>query len=434
MKVGIAKTDITPDPPAWMSGYIARTEPADGVYHNIEASAVVFDSGQTRVGILAADLVGVDEFLLEPVREAAAELGIAPERMLINCSHTHCGPACRVVRGSYRKYDETYLEELKAKLAGVVEEAVGDLREAQLDYTVGSCTLGICNRRIPDGGTVASMLPNPDGRIDTDVPVMRVLTPDGAVRAVLFSYACHPTTMGGQQIGPDFPGPARDFVAEKIQGCLPIFLQGCGGDAKPRNITADRTFANGPLEMVYEIGRELGRAVLAALCGKLHPLGEELFGTSDIAQLPTVGNPTEEELAVLEKSEIWWKKWAEAARKTIAEKGSLANFLPVEVQVLNMGGLYIVGMGGEINAGIGLELKEKLPDIRIWPLDYSNLLRCYVASRGQHAEGGGEVKGYFMVSWTPEPRPAGLKPESVDVIINKAIELARSSQRRGNGY
>jgi len=36
-------------------------------------------------------------------------------------------------------------------------------------------------------------------------------------------------------------------------------------------------------------------------------------------------------------------------------------------------------MGGEINAGIGLELKEKLPDMRVWALGYSNLLRCYAA-------------------------------------------------------
>ena len=105
MKAGVARTDITPDPPAWMTGYIGRTEPADGVYHPIEAAAVVFDNSQTRVGILAADLVGVDEFLLDPLREAAAKVGIAPERMMVNCSHTHCAPACRVVRGSYRKFD-----------------------------------------------------------------------------------------------------------------------------------------------------------------------------------------------------------------------------------------------------------------------------------------------------------------------------------------
>lgn len=120
MKAGIATIDITPKLPAWMAGYMARTEPAHGGYSPIAASAVVFDNGRCRVGIVAADLVGVDEFLLEPLRDAAAELGIARERMMINCSHTHCGPAARRARGSYRRFDDDYLEQLKEKLADLV--------------------------------------------------------------------------------------------------------------------------------------------------------------------------------------------------------------------------------------------------------------------------------------------------------------------------
>ncbi len=426
MKVGLANTVITPERSVWLAGFAARTEPSDGVYNDLEASAVVFESGDVRVGIMAVDLAGVDEFLLEPIREAAADLGIAPERMLINCSHTHCGPACRPIRGFIRMFDDDYLAGLRDKLCVLLEAAVADLQDSKLDHTVGCCTAGINRRRLPEDSTTASMLPNPEGPVDMDVPVLRVLRPDGQMRAVLFSYACHPTTMGGQKIGTDYPGAARELLREKIPGCLPIFLQGCGGDVKPRNVTAQRTFASGPLAMVYEIGHELARAVMAALCGEPRPLGERLAGISGMADLPTRGDPTEEQLVALEGGNQWEQAWAAAVRKTIAEKGKLAEYLPIEVQVLNIGGVHLLAMGGEISCEIGLELKEKLADMKVWTLGYSNLPRCYVASQAAHAEGGYEVESSFIYPLAPEPRPLGLKPESVEILVNKGIELARS--------
>jgi len=426
MKVGIANTTITPDRPIWMTGFAARTAPSEGAYNDLEASVVVFEDGDMRVATMALDLVGIDEFLLDPIRNAAAELGIPPDCMLVSCSHTHCAPACRVARGSCRKFDDEYLAALKERLADLLKEAVSDLQESTLDYTVGCCAMGINRRRANPDGSNAGMLPAPDKPIDMDVPVLRVLSPEGEVRAVLFSYACHPTTMGGQLVGTDYPGPARDYLREKIPGCLPIFLQGCGGDVKPRNLTGDGKFAAGPLEIVYEIGHEVGRAVAGALCGEPRPLADGVAAVSGIANLPTRGTPTEERLAALEAGNQWEQAYAEAARKTIAEKGGLADTLPVEVQVFRIGGLYIIALGGEISCEIGLELKEKLSDLEVCTLGYSNLLRSYVASLGAHSEGGYEVETAFLYSLTPEPRPLGYTPESVAVLINKGIELARS--------
>jgi len=428
MRVGIANATITPERPIWLTGYASRTEPSDGKYNDLEASAVVFDNGQSRVGILAADLIGLDEFLLDPIRERAAELGIPPECMLVNCSHTHCGPAVRKLRSFLHTFDDEYLEGLKAAFAGLLERAVADLQEAALDYAVGSCTLGISRRRVPDGGGEAAMLPNPDKPVDTAVPVLRVASPEGAVRALLFSYACHPTTMGGQQIGTDYPGPARDVLRDKFPGVVPIFLQGCGGDVKPRNLTAERTFTGGPLEIVYEFGHELGRAAHAALCGTRKPLNGQLAAASAIAELPYRDTPTDERLAAMETGNKWQKAWAEAVRQTIADKGALARTQPVEVQALNIGGLHVVAIAGEACVGIALELKQRLPDLTVLPLGYCNLLRSYIASRGEHAEGGYEVWSSFIYSIRPEPRPLGLKPESVDVLIGKAIELAQAVQ------
>lgn len=426
MKVGLASTTITPTRPIWMAGYAARTEPSAGAYNDLEASAIVFDNGDARVGIMALDLIGIDEFLLEPIRDRAAALGIPSGGMLVNCSHTHCGPACRRVRGSCQEFDDEYLADLRDTLCSLLEDAASAGRESRLDYTVGSCTLGVNRRKRAADGTYAGMLPAPDKPVDQDVPVMRVVAPDGKVRAVLFSYACHPTTMGGQLLGTDYPGFARDVVRERMPGCVPIFLQGCGGDVKPRNVTGEGTFASGPIEVVREIGHELGRAVLTALCGEPTRLGESLAGASAVAELPTRGDPTDEELEALANGNEWERAWAEAVRETIAEKGGLAKAIPIEVQALRIGGLFIVGMGGEVSCEIGLQLKDELRDLKLCTLGYSNLLRCYVASSQAHSEGGYEVDRSFLYSVSPEPKPLGLSPDSVGVLIGKAIEVTRA--------
>ena len=429
MRVGVATVDITPQNSIWLTGFASRTEPSSGAYQPLEATAVVLESGSTRLALLAADLIGVDEFLLEPVRGAAAGIGVPPEHMLVNCSHTHCAPAVRRVRGSCRNFDEAYLASLKDKLVSTLHAAVDDLQPAVVDWVRGTCTLGINRRRVPDGGTEAAMLPNPEAPADTDVPVLRVRTPEGEVRALLFSYACHPTTMGGQQVGPDYPGFAREFIRSRIPGCRPVFLQGCGGDVKPRNVTADGRFASGPLTVVREIGNELGRAVLAALCGQAQPVGDGLAGAATTADLPANGRPTDEELDRYARESAWGRAYAEAARRLISRDGGLAQSLPVEVQVLSIGDLHLVAMGGEISCEIGLAVKNRLAGKSVWTLGYSNLLRCYVASRAAHATGGYEVQRAFLYSLVPEPRPLGLLPESADILVDTCVALVDRSRR-----
>ncbi len=52
------------------------------------------------------------------------------------------------------------------------------------------------NRRVYRGDKVV-FGDNPDGPVDWDVPVLRVKGANGAVRAILFGYACHGTSVRG---------------------------------------------------------------------------------------------------------------------------------------------------------------------------------------------------------------------------------------------
>ena len=63
---------------------------------------------------------------------------------------------------------------------------------------------------------------------------MRVDDLGGRPIAILFSYGCHPVTMGPNShvVSSDFPGTARKIV-EGALGGKSLFLQACGGNINP---------------------------------------------------------------------------------------------------------------------------------------------------------------------------------------------------------
>ncbi|MFP3903905.1 MAG: hypothetical protein ACLFWB_06635 [Armatimonadota bacterium] len=422
MKVGIARAMITPDGPTWMSGFRSREHKSEGAYDDITATAVVFDNGSQRVGFMALDVLAVDDFLLVPVREAAQEAGIAPDAMMINTSHTHCGPAVTRIRCHVRKFDEEYLQWLKDRLCALVGEAVDDLQEATLDYTVGSATMGINRRRKGESG----LLPNPDRPIDLDVPVLRVLTPDGEVRGLIFSYACHPSTTGGYLIGPDYPGFARQHIEGKIPGSTAVFLQGCGGDVKPRVVNAEKRFQGAEIAEVAEVGHEIARAVFGALCREPQPVGETLAAADVTAQLPFDHQPTERELAEAREGTAFQKRWAEAVQEIYDRGETLIDTLPIEVQVLRIGDIYLIGTAGETCVEIGLGIKSRLPDMRVMTLGYTNGGWDYLAPAEAFEWGNYEgVRSFADTIW-PDPQPLGFAPEAETILVDTACEAARS--------
>src|SRR5437773_7725629 len=59
-KAGVAKVTITPEHLMWMSGYAARTKPAEGKLHDLWAKALVLEDSQGQRGVLVTmDLVGI---------------------------------------------------------------------------------------------------------------------------------------------------------------------------------------------------------------------------------------------------------------------------------------------------------------------------------------------------------------------------------------
>src|SRR5205807_2228628 len=129
--------------------------------------------------------------------------GIDRAHLALNSSHTHTGPLVR--RNLEMLFDlsaadsqvvSDYSARLTDNLVAVVGAALKDLAPADLSFGNGRATFAI-NRRenSPSGVKIGE---NPKGPTDPDVPVLKVAAPGGSLRAVLFGYACHNTTLTGQ--------------------------------------------------------------------------------------------------------------------------------------------------------------------------------------------------------------------------------------------
>src|SRR5438552_465745 len=268
-KAGVASVVITPDQPMWMAGYASRTNVSQGKATDLYAKALAIDDMRgARLVIVTLDLIGVPRSLRNGLGAAVAkEHGLPREGLLINASHTHSGPEFRMGPGPQdwamfgkegipgAKSGAEYGRELQTKLVELVRRALADRSPAKLSYQHSRCGFAMNRRTLV--GTNYNNFPNPDGPVDHDVPVLRVEGSDGKLRAVLFGYACHNTTLALYQFCGDYAGYAQQYFESANPGVTALFMQGCGGDQNP--------YPRGTFELAQQHGRTLATSVEAAL-------------------------------------------------------------------------------------------------------------------------------------------------------------------------
>lgn len=355
-KAGAASAKITPEDPLPMAGYASRKAPAEGTEQDLFAKALaVEDRSGNRAVFVTLDLIGVRDELRKYVAEQAQEkFGLAPESLLINASHTHCGPQY----GAEEAKD--YFETLKQTLVELVGDALERMEPATLNYSHARCGVAM-NRRTPTGRDYSNH-PNPDGPVDHSVPVLSVLNPDGELRAVVFGYACHNTTMGFRKWLGDYAGYAQEYFQQDHPGVTALFMMGCGGDQNP--------YPRSELKYAQLHGRALATSVEAAL---------EVNQSKPRHQRPLDG-PLRCKLETVELD------YTEPDRPPF----------PYPVQVIRFGNsLTLVALGSEVTVDYSLRLKFELAKAgkpAVWVAGYSNTYAGYIPSRRVLLEGGYEAE------------------------------------------
>ena len=239
----MAEIDITPDEPIRLTGYGSRVEPTSDVRQRLWARAMAFGDGRRVAVLITADLIGVPRSLSDDIARRLGDAGVERAAFTISATHTHTGPSLTgvlpyifnsPVTPPQQAAIDRYTNRLSALLEKVARAALADRRPSQLAWALGRAGFA-ANRRLLKDGKWTGFGITPDGAVDHDLPILAVRGTDGALRAVLVSYACHATTLEGRDnyIHGDWPGVTRELIQKRHPGAIAFVAIGTGADANP---------------------------------------------------------------------------------------------------------------------------------------------------------------------------------------------------------
>jgi hypothetical protein len=268
-----ARRDITPPVGIYHRMWGAAThDRATGVHRPLYATvlAVAPSSGlaDSRETTVRRVVVGLDHCLLwhddmQRLRDDVCRMsGLQPVELHIAFSHTHAAGLMDRSRAHLPGGEliGPYLDEMAAKIAEAVREAITNLADARIVYGAGRCDLAANREQWDEAGQQFVCGHNPSGPADDTLVVAKIEKPTGETIATVVNYACHPTTLAWQNtlISPDYIGALREVV-EQVHGGVCLYLHGASGDLGPRDgFTGDTALAD-------RNGRQLGYAALSAL-------------------------------------------------------------------------------------------------------------------------------------------------------------------------
>ena len=435
-QAGMATVECEPPIGVDLVGFLRRHQPTQAHgRHPLEVSALVADDGHRRVAVVALDLgLVVGSYALHLREIIARAAGCSPDRVLVNCQHTHSAPPPPglIKMGGLSRdlspQEQQYWENLvlaAGKAASLAASRLGPARMGTGSSLLDNVSVNR-RERIATGEVILGY--SPSGPCDRAVSVLRFELDDRV--ATVVNFACHPTVLGPDTLeaSSDYVGPLRTAVREWTGGeCM--FLQGCAGNVVPLNSVWDVPG--------YEI--TVGRAVaLEALraSAQAHPAPRRLDRTEyrsavpmaryrwvddgefesnvDSAEqeielrlenLPSIDEvralraDLQKQVAQLRSSGAGPEKWisidlhalwAKQIEEQIAN-GSVKRALRRRVQVIRINQAAIVGLPGEPFNEIGTVIKNSSRAPFTMVCGYTNEALGYVPTSDEYPFGGYEV-------------------------------------------
>ena len=281
---------------------------------------------------------------------------------------------------------------------------------------------------------------NPEGTIAPYVDVLRVDDAEGRMRAVLFSHAAHPVSLGGNSyvISADFPGYAMATVETIFEDTVAMFAQGCCGNINCR--------LKGTTCETKMLGQTLGGAVIkAAAALETGSVSGPIASAGEVVELPLQQPPPVEEAGkqfgqaeaalqgALETKHVGRIRTAKRIRDwaadmlALAEEGEKSRTRAFEIHVIRVGEVAFIGLPGEVFVEYQLWLDEQSPFERTFVFGYTNGVIGYVPTADAFPKGGYEVE-------TAHKYYAGtlmLAPECEQVIHDGAMRVLAAAKAAG---
>jgi hypothetical protein len=392
LRAAAGSVDLRPVVGARLTGFAARLEPSTGIHDPVLARLLLLDDESSRLLWTSCDLVGFDpEDDAELRRRLSAALSIAPNNVLVSCTHTHSGPCSMPFRGALAAADREWLAHAFDAITEIAASLVASLRPARLTHATETVT-GIGYNRQDRAGP-----------IDERLLVAQISADDGDVIATILNYATHPVVLGPTNLlfSGDYAGYASRLV-EQCVGGVALFVQGSAGDVNPL-IFRDNERDAGTFKVAEQMGRALASAAERAIKRATVRADARIASSQQIVELPLARPPSPEELSAM-RSEWEMRRamddegadgryatfqleWAGELACAMT-RGEVPRTLRVQLFAVRVGELHVVTFPLEIYSRIGLDVRASTAPHPVIIAGYTNGLLGYAPTDEAIEQGG----------------------------------------------
>ena len=452
--MGKAERDCTPELGIRLSGHAARNQPAFAVLDRLFVRVCHITGPYNQLLLVSADVLEFsNQWATTVQQEIAASLGIAPSGVLLTATHTHTAPPT-IALGDL-PHDEKYLEKLYKTIMEACYEASQKQQVVQISVGNTQSDIGINRRVYAEDLKRFVMRPNPSGERDDDLSFIAFSDIHGALSALWFGIAVHPTTLGVGicAVSADYPGRTIARI-KQVYGpdCLVVPLLGACGDVRPALLSPDgNSFREGTESDIDAFGTRIAQKIIAALpsAKKLSgegPLGFPIRHALRTVRFPLRNVPNRTQLhAVLQNLDaaiqaaqkvadqlddftrshdnpVWALKAQKAwAQRLINSEQPLQPYVEGDMMALCMGDrLLVFTLPGELFSAVGKRIKKQFPHQSCLLVCYTGGSLGYFPSFKASQQGGYETEEAFKYYGVPGPFSEALE----DIILEAIGELA----------
>ena len=460
---GCGQADITPKPGLPMVG-MPGSPRGEGVQWPLRSLVFLIDDGDRRGAVVCLDLMALVSEHVAELRERLAIPGeIAPENILIGCSHTHRAPFTETGWGAAAEPTRTYLDLVFARTTQAMVEAVACLQPAELSVGKVLAPGWAFNRRpIYAGGQVGTHgqtwrdgFIGMEGTADEELGVLLARGLDGSVLGGLVDFACHPTAMAHDPVySADYPGVLTEELESRHGGVFG-FLIGAAGDTSTPDPTSHNPESGFGPEHTLAMGRALANRADEAIRAGLQLAVDRIDVASTRLRIPQ-RRPTTEQVelarwyleerpADLEELEftrrIYGHDYTFNDGKQLGNERHAQELLnmwqwqrgkpeaelveEIEIQVITLGDVAIVAFPVELFSDFGRRVKAESPFPDTFIATLANGWHGYAPTLEAFARGGYEPRFAY---------PSRLAPEAGERMTEAALELLRRLAASGHGF
>jgi len=429
-KAGLARGVSTPRESVWLAGYGSKRAP-EGKLHDLWVKVLALEDQAGHRGVLiTSDFQGVPKSMSDRVfARLRAEHGLERHQVMFTFSHNHCGPRLGDDLVDYYPVEAEQVElvrrytlEMETLVVELVGTAIRDLAPAELAMGQGTTTFAV-NRRDNVEAEVPRLLADGArlrGVVDHAVPVLTVRR-EGELSAILFGYACHPTTLSFMQWCGDYPGFAQLALERDYPSAMAMFVNTCGGDQNP---LPRRT-----VELCEKYGGMLAQAVRETLGQPLQPISDGLRSEFELLDLPYQEVMTRQQLIEFsEDRNAIRARWANRMIGLLDDGMRFPPAYPYPLHAWKLGDqLVIIGMGAETVVDYSLRFKREFGP-GTWVFGYVDDMIAYIPSRRVWEEGGYEGGSNLYEYGRPALRWSGEIEDRIAESVQRLVAKVRETR------